>query len=358
MKELNELRDNIDKIDNEIIALIKQRARNVKEIGALKKTQSSPVFSNSREISILRKIEALADDSIDAARLKDIYREILSALRSLEGGVKVAFLGPEATFTQQAATKYFGKYIDYAAQRTITDVFYEVEKQRVDFGVVPIENSNEGAVNHTLDMLVESDLNIIGELYLRIHLNLLARPKTQMIEKIFAHPQTIGQSRRFLEEKYKDAAIIEMDSTARAAEEALNTPNSAAIASSLAAQIFNLEVLEKNIEDSTKNFTRFFVLAHNYKSRPTGKDKSTIAFSVKDEVGILYKMLRPFYENNINLTKIESRPDKKKIWEYVFFVDFLGHFEDDNVKAALRELEKKCIFLKRIGSYPAGEIHD
>lgn len=359
MKKINELREKINEIDDEIVEILNTRADLVKKIGAIKNKTGLSIFDRNREDAILQKIRNTKQRELTYTQLRQIYKEIFSVFRSLEREIKVAFLGPVATFTHQAAQRYFGTQPKFISLRNITDVFLEVERERADFGVVPVENSNEGAVTHTLDMLLESDLSIIAEEYLRIHLNFMISKDTKNVKRIFVHPLTIGQARRFIEQN-KDKDIIEVESTARAAAMAQRDKESGAIASEVASRIFNLNLIEKNIEDNPRNFTRFFILTKGigHHNDPTGKDKSSIAFSVKDEIGILYKMLLPFYENGINLTKIESRPDKKKLWEYIFFVDFVGHFEDENVKKTLSHLEKSCIFLKKLGTYPTGEYYD
>jgi chorismate mutase/prephenate dehydratase len=285
---------------------------------------------------------------------EDIFQGIFAASRSLQKRVTVAFFGPEATFTHQAALKHFGRNCEFIPLPSIPDVFSEVERNRAEYGVVPIENSTEGMVNHTLDMFMESDLMITAEREERIHQNLLSiAGSVKSVKTVYSHPQALAQCRKWLDLHLPNVTIHEAASTADAAVKATLDPSSAAIASSLAGQIYHLKPVELNIEDTPDNATRFLVIGRK-SSAPSGKDKTSIVVWIKDRVGALHDMLNVFKEAKINLTKIESRPTKKKAWEYIFFVDFIGHQSEKNVQHALEILGRQCANLKVLGSYPYG----
>jgi chorismate mutase/prephenate dehydratase len=257
-----------------------------------------------------------------------------------------------------AVMKKFGSSTGLIPTKSIESVFSEVERGRANYGVVPVENSSEGVVSHTLDMFVNSDLKICAEVMMEIHHNLLSRSTTlSEIEKLYSHPQAVAQSRAWLRDNLPSCRIVEVSSTAKAAEMACQDPKAGAIASELAANIYDLNIVQSRIEDMLHNYTRFLVIGKNLSPR-TKKDKTSIIFSIKDRAGALYHMLKPFAERNINLTKIESRPTKKQPWEYIFFVDFIGHKDGEKVKLALDSLKEQCVFLKILGSYPIAEIKD
>lgn len=300
---------------------------------------------------VYEKVLAQNDGPLSNDTLQAIYREVMSGSLALEKSLEIAYMGPPASFSNIAALKRFGSSVKYLPVNTITEVFAEVEHERADYGVVPIENSIEGAINYTFDMFMESDLKICSEISLEISHNLLAKCRMDRIRRIYSNPNVIGQCRMWLEANLPAAELIEVPSTTKAAEMALKEKDAAAIASSLAAECYGLNILARSIEDSPHNMTRFLVIGR-LESRPSGKDKTSIMFSVKDRVGALHDMLVPFRKNRINLTKIESRPSKKKVWEYLFFVDMIGHHDDANVKKALKELENVCTNMKILGSYP------
>lgn len=352
--KLENLRKQINEIDKEIISLINERAKLAISIGKIKKQESRQIYSPDREKKVYELVTKENKGPLPAASLRAIYREVMSATLNMEHPVKVAYLGPPATFTHLASMKKFGSSVSYIPRDSITDVFAEVEKGRADYGVVPIENSTEGVITHTLDMFIDSDLKICSEVSLEISHNLLANiPKTK-IKKVYSNPQVFGQCRHWLQENLPDAEYIEVSSTTRAAELAKKEKNGAAIASSLAAELYRLKIIAASIEDSATNVTRFLVIAKEG-ANPTSCDKTSIMFSIKDRVGALHDMLLPFKKHNINLTKIESRPSKKKVWDYYFFIDLKGHYKDKNVRAALEELVGNCRFMKILGSYPASE---
>jgi chorismate mutase/prephenate dehydratase len=286
--------------------------------------------------------------------LRAIYREIMSSALSLEKSMTVAYLGPEATFTHQAAIRRFGSSLRYASQKTITDVFAEVSKDRADYGVVPIENSTEGVVTHTLDMFVDSDLKIVAQIVLRVQHCLLGNCRRPQIKKLFAHPQSLGQCRGWVQANLPRVEIIETSSNARSAELAAKENESAAIAGVLAAEKYGLRVLEHDIQDNAANATRFLVLGRQC-SPATGHDRTSLMFSIADQVGALYRALAPFRRYRINMTKIESRPSKRKAWEYFFFVDCDGHMSDRKVAKAITLLNEHCSYVKVLGSYPNAE---
>lgn len=293
--------------------------------------------------------EGLLPDNV----LKAIYREIMSVSLSCED-VKIAYLGPDATFTHQAALEKFGASCEFISKKSISEVFDEVESGKANHGVVPIENSSEGIVTHTLDMFIDSELKICSEIILKISQNLLSNTHFEDIKRVYYHPQSFAQARVWLENNLPDVEYIEVSSTAEAARRAAQENLSAAIASELAANIYNLNIVIKGIEAGKENYTRFLVIGREI-SAPTGNDKTSILFSIKDRVGALHDMLIPFAKHRINLTKIESRPSRKQAWEYIFFIDLQGHAKDENVQKALSELGGQCLHLKLLGSYPVGE---
>lgn len=351
-KHIDELRAGIDAIDLEILGLLNRRAGFVIEIGKLKSIASAAFYVPEREREVLKKLAEKNKGPFPTTALKSIFREIMSASLSLEKPLRVAFLGPVATFTHQACLEHFGSSAEFVPKKDISEVFDDVEKGRAEFGVVPIENSTEGVVSHTLDMFVTSRLKICSEVMLGISLALLNRSgNTADIKRVCSHPNPLAQCRRWLKSNLPGAEIKEVSSTARAAEMAAEESSTAAVASIAAAKIYDLCVLEKSIEDNADNFTRFLVIGKETGSR-TGHDKTSIMFAIKDAPGALYTMLKPFAARGINLTKIESRPLKTRAWEYVFFVDLDGHMEDSEIRQAVKELEGYCSFLKVLGSYP------
>ena len=355
MSELSNYRKQIDNIDSKILELLNERTGVVLQIKKTKEKQHIKPHSPEREREILERLKKLNIGPFPNDVLKAIYREILSVSLSLEQPLKAAYLGPSATFTHLAAQRQFGSSAEYLPETTIKAVFEAVMRGSAQYGVVPIENSTEGMVNYTLDMFIDSDLKIAAEIMLEISHNLLSKiGKMSNIKKIYSYPQATAQCRDWLEQNLPNIPIIEETSTAAAAKHASKDPSSAAVASELAATIYNLKFVKKGIEDHKHNYTRFLVIAENF-SPKTGKDKTSIMFSVKDKPGALYSILQPFAKHKINLTKIESRPSRRKAWEYIFFVDTEGHIDDKNVKKAIDEVKKECLYLKVLGSYPSAE---
>jgi chorismate mutase/prephenate dehydratase len=351
---LKELRRKIDSIDRQIIRLLNLRAKITMDIAKTKRKTGVSIYSPEREREVLKKIASHNRGPLNRMALEAIYREIMSGSLSLEKPLKIAYLGPEATFTHLAAVKRFGSQVEYVACNSITDVFLEVERDAADYAVVPIENSIEGVVSHTLDMFVDSDLKICAQIILDVSHNLLSNYTKDKIKRLYSIAQVFGQCRIWLQENLPGVETIEVSSTTRAAQIAVKEKYSACIASLLAAKVYKLKVVASDIEDSPHNITRFFVVGKTTAGQ-AGHDKTSILFSIKDRMGALHDMLTPFKKHRINLTKIESRPSKKKAWDYYFFVDLEGHQDDPRVKKALSELESKCTFLKVLGSYPIGE---
>lgn len=351
---LEKMRRKIDAVDRKLIGLLNLRAKITKEIGRVKISSGESIYSPEREMQVLRKAYGLNKGPLTKDALDSIYREIMSASLAMERMLKIAYMGPEASFSNLAAMKRFGSQMDYVACMGIPEVFLEVERGAADYGVVPVENSIEGAVTHTLDMLVDSDLKICSQVILGVSHNLLANCAKSKIHRIYSNPQVFGQCRIWLQKNLPNAELVDVSSTTRAAELARKEKFSAAIASLLASKVYDLKVLASGIQDSLKNVTRFLVVGKNV-AKPTGCDKTSLLFSVKDRVGALYDTLLPFRKYGVNLTKIESRPSKKKAWEYYFFVDISGHQNDQKIRKALKELEHKCTYLKILGSYPMGE---
>ncbi len=350
--ELANLRKQIDKIDKDIIAALNRRAGLSLKIGSIKKKNKLGVYSPDRESDVYKKVTSGNRGPVSNEAMQAIYREIMSATLSLEGPMRVAYLGPIATFTHLASIKKFGSSVKYVPVNSITEVFAEVQKGRAEYGVVPIENSIEGAINHTLDMFIDSDLKICSEVSLEITHNLLGNGRGK-IKKVYSKPEVFGQCRIWLEANLPNVELVEVSSTAKAAEIVKKKKAGACIASSLAAKYYDLKVMAKSIEDYSHNVTRFLVIGRT-EPNPTKNDKTSIVFSLKDKIGALHDILVPFKKNRINMTKIESRPSKKKAWDYYFYVDFLGHHRDTNVRRALDELEKNAKFIKILGSYPVG----
>lgn len=348
---LESLRRRIDELDTELVRLLNERTRVALEIGRLKRQEGGEVYVPAREREVLRRVTELNQGPLSAEAVQAIYREIMSAAIALERPVRIAYLGPPATFTHQAARARFGASVDYESCDTIRDVFAVVAKRTCDYGVVPIENSTEGAVTHTLDEFIETPLKICAEIYLPISHNLLSRSPREAIRRVYSNPQVFGQCRRWLQERMPGVEQIPVSSTARAAELAAQEPGAGALASLLAADLYKLDVIERDIQDLGGNTTRFLVIAPTY-GRATGNDRTSLFFGLRDKVGALHEALEAFRRQGVNLCKIESRPSKTKAWEYYFFVDVDGHADDPNVAAALRDLKEHCTVLTVLGSYP------
>lgn len=351
---LSNLRKKIDVIDGKIVGLLNERANVSLEIGKEKIKSKSGIFSPNREKEVFQHVTSINKGPTTNEAVKAIYREIMSSSLSLEKNLQISYLGPEGSFSHLAANKKFGSQVKYVSCHSILDVFKKVENGECDYGVAPIENSIEGAVTHTFDLLVDSDLKICSQLLLPISHNIVSKSPVNKIKTVYSNPHVFGQCRNWLNANLPKAHLVSTTSTTVAAQKAAKEKGAAAICSSLAANIYNVPVLRRDIQDLGHNTTRFLVIAQQ-DVPPTGKDRTSILFSIKDKVGALHAMLTPFEKYKINLSKIESRPSKKKAWDYFFFVDIEGHRLDKNVKKALDQLEGMCKYLKVLGSYPVLE---
>lgn len=351
-KSLDELRREIDAVDDRLLDLLNRRASLVIEVGKLKADEKREFHVPSREREIYERLAARNAGPFPGEAIRSVFREIISASLALESPMKVAFFGPKATFTHMATMQQFGLSAELVPQKSIPAVFEEVEKGGAQYGVVPVENSTEGMVSHTLDMFMESNLKINAEVLLEIHHYLLSRTgRIEDVKKVYSHPQPIAQCRGWLHENLPNVPVVDVASTAVAAQIVTEDYSAAAIASEFAASLYDLKVVKARIEDQVNNFTRFLVIGKKTADK-SGDDKTSLMFSVKDEVGILYRMLEPFAKRGINLSKIESRPLKKKAWEYIFFLDLSGHISDPSIAEAVEELKEHCQFLKVLGAYP------
>ncbi len=355
-KAIKKWRAEIDRVDDRILELLNERARCNAQIGQLKTSDQAAVFVPDRELEIFERLEAANPGPFPTLALRNVFREIISASVSLQRGVKVAYLGPPATYTHQAAIQQFGQMADAQAVSTIAEIFNSVESEATEFGVVPIENSNEGVVSHTLDLFVESPLMICAEIHVSVKHDLLSKSgDRRRIRAVHSHPQALAQCRGWLELNLPNMPQQSTHSTALAAELAATDDGVAAIASPVAAQLYGLRAVYSGIEDSPNNTTRFLVIGRRPPKR-SSRDITSLLFSIKrDQVGALYRALEPFALHQVNLTRIESRPTKARAWEYVFFSDFEGHIEDSNVAEAIEELRSRCDFVKVLGSYPRAE---
>ena len=349
-----EHRKAIDRLDAQIVRVLNERTKHVLAIGEIKLKAGEEIYAPHRERAVLQRLCHLNCGPMTDDQLRAVYREIMSSALALEKSMTIAYLGPAATFTHQAAIRRFGSSLHYAAQKTIADVFTEVSKNRADYGVVPVENSTEGVVTHTLDMFVDSDLKVVSQIVLPVQQCLLSNARRAQIKKLFAHPQSLAQCRGWVQNHLPRVEIIETSSNARSAELAAKEKFTAAIAGLLAAGKYGLRVLEQDIQDNAANATRFLVLGRQC-SPPTANDRTSLMISVTDKVGALYSAIAAFRRYRINMTKIESRPSKRKAWEYFFFIDCDGHGQDRKVANAIRLLGEHCNFVKVLGSYPNTE---
>jgi chorismate mutase/prephenate dehydratase len=350
---LQELRNKIDGVDEHILRLLNERMELAEHVGALKKTNGQAVFDPAREQALLQSLTKKNKGDLPEAALRAIYREILSASRMKQKRLVIAYLGPEATNTHQAALERFGTSDTYLPCRTIPEIFAAVARDEADAAVVPIENSTEGGVNATHDALVDSDLVICGEIYQPIVHVLMAAKPAGTIRRIFSHPQAFGQCRNWLLQHYPAVDLVEVSSTAYAAQRAQKEPESAAIASDFTARFYGLKIVHSHIQDVAKNLTRFLILGKGTSTvAPARKNKTSLLFAVPHQVGALGVVLKIFSDNKLNLEKIESRPAHRKAFEYLFFVDIKGHCQQASVKSALNAVRQKTLWLKILGSYP------
>ncbi|MBF0512360.1 MAG: prephenate dehydratase [Candidatus Omnitrophica bacterium] len=349
--ELKNLRQKIDELDSKIVDLLNNRAAITLAIGKEKIKNKKPIYSPEREKDVLERIKTLNKGPIQNDAVEAIYREIMSASLNLEKPLRIAYMGPEATFSHLASLKRFGSSVEHVPYENVAEVFSKVECGDCDYGLVPIENSIEGVVTHTMDMLVESELKICSQVLLDVTHHLMSKGPLSEVKEIYSHPQVLGQCRGWLMKNMPTAHLIPTVSTTRAAQIVVAKKKAACIASLAAASLYGLTILKKNIQDISHNITRFLVIS-TADVPMTKRDRTSLVFSIKDKVGALHAMLTPFVKHKINLTKIESRPSKKKAWDYYFFVDCEGHQSEPRVARALSELEGMCKFLKILGSYP------
>jgi len=350
---IEEARKVIDELDDSILELLSKRAREVIKIGKAKSDKNMKVRVPSREEAIFKRLNKRNNGHLTPAAIRSIFSEIISQSIALEESPVVSYMGPKATFSHQACIKRFALSAQLTPVSSIEQVFRTVEDETAQYGVVPVENSTEGIVSHTLDMFTDFDVKICGEIYLEITLNILSHASSlKKIEKIYSHRQPIAQARQWLRKNIPNADIVEVVSTSRASELASEEPNSAAIASEMAAKLYNMPMLERKIEDNPNNLTRFLIIGKETCPK-TDNDKSSIIFGTEDQTGALCRMLSPFAEEGVNLTKIESRPSKKKPWEYIFYLDMSGHITSPNVERAVEKLRKNTVFFSFLGSYHA-----
>jgi chorismate mutase/prephenate dehydratase len=364
-RDLAQVRDAIDAIDAQIQDLLAERARCAQRVAEIKladvqaaRERGEPdreveYYRPEREAQVLRRIIERDSGPLEGPTVAHIFREIMSACLALERPLQVAYLGPEGTFTQAAALKHFGHAAVCIPQVTIDAVFAEVESGNCNFGIVPVENSTEGMVSHTLDSFLDSPLKIAGEVEMRISHHLLAAPGTQAatITRICAHQQALAQCRNWLDTHWPRVERQAVSSNGEAARMAASTPGVAAVAGDMAAEAYQLERLAENIEDAPDNTTRFLVVGRT-EVPPSGRDKTSIVVSSRNKPGALFALLDPFRRGGISLTRIETRPSRTEKWAYVFFIEFEGHLQDPQVQAVVRELEEQSILLKPLGSYP------
>ncbi|NOY67806.1 MAG: prephenate dehydratase [Gammaproteobacteria bacterium] len=353
-KDLSDIRKQIDSLDEQIQKLINERAQCAQVVAEIKQASGEKVnfYRPEREADILRTVQERNEGPLSNEEIARLFREIISACLALEEVLKIAFLGPEGTFTQAAALKHFGHSVETVSLSAIDEVFREVESGAAHYGVVPVENSTEGVISHTLDMFLQTDLKICGEVELRIHHHFLStEQEISAINKVYSHQQSLGQCRRWLDSHMPHAERIAVSSNAEAAKLAAAEKGCAAIASDTAAEIYKLDTLSVNIEDEPNNTTRFLIIGKQLVD-PSQSDKTSLLISADNKTGALQSLLAPLSEHEVSLTRIESRPSRRGMWDYVFFIDIEGHVNDPSVAKALADLEKETSLFKVLGSYP------
>ena len=354
-RRIDALRKKIDDIDGRILGMINRRLKLAEEIGRVKSRTGNQVIDSARELLLLRNLAEINPGPLTNTALRHIYTEIIAAARAIQKPQQVAYLGPEATFTHIAAMNHFGRAVEFSPQASIPDVFNSVEKRSFNYGVVPVENSIEGAVNYTLDLFFESDLKICAEIYYAISHDLLSKTASlKDITRIYSHPHAFAQCRQWLRQNLPDTDLVECSSTAEAAQRASREAGTAAISSREAADFYKLKVVAPGIEDLSRNITRFLVIGREAVGR-TARDKTSIMFVTAHVPGALYRVLQPLAEADINMLKLESRPTKHENWHYFFFVDVEGHIKDPLVSGTIAKMKNLCFFLKILGSYPRAD---
>ena len=348
---LENLRNKIDEIDYQLVKLLNERARVVVEIGKLKSKTDKPIYAPEREKQVFTKITNANEGPLPNRCLVAIWRELMSGSFVLERPLRIGYLGPEGSFSHTAAMLKFGQSVEYEPLTDIRSIFDEVSKGHCDLGLVPVENTMGGGVIETLDALVDCDVKVCAEVLMAIHHNLLGNCPLEEVEKVYSKPEVFAQCRNWLSATFKEAKTIPMASTAKAAQLAAEEPKAAAIGSSIAAELYGLRVICENIEDNANNVTRFLVISKE-DAKPSGEDKTALVFSTADKPGALSDVLDVFKQYGINMTKVESRPSRKKQWEYYFIVDVLGHRTTQNIRDGLEESRKHCLQLSILGSFP------
>ncbi len=349
--EIRILRDRIDAVDDQLLALANERADLAQRIGGLK--GNGPVYRPEREAQVLRRVVAANPGPLSAEAVVHLFTEVISACRSLEESMAVAFLGPRGTFSEEAAVKRFGGSVQGVPCASIDEVFRQVEGRQVSFGVVPVENSTDGAVGRTLDLLLATAAKVCGEVLLPVHQCLMSRAGDRAaVARVYAHSQSLGQCHEWLNQQLPRAERVPVVSNAEAARQASQEEGSAAVAGRAAAALYELNLLAENIEDNPNNTTRFVVIGH-FDVPPSGQDKTSLVMSALNRPGAMHALLEPLARHGVSMTRMESRPSRTGMWEYVFFVDIEGHQRDPSVAAALQELGERASFLKILGSYPA-----
>jgi chorismate mutase / prephenate dehydratase len=347
---LKQLREQIDRLDEQVLKLLNQRASLAQDIGLVK---GDNAYRPEREAQVLQRVKALNAGPLSGEAVSRLFGEIMSACRALEQPISIAYLGPEGTYSEEAALRRFGSAADRVPCASIDDVFRTVEAGNVQYGLVPVENSTEGAIGRTLDLLLQTALKVCGEVVLPIHHSLLTlAPDLGSVEKVYSHPQSLGQCHEWLNQSLRHARRIHAASNAEGARMASQESGAAAIAGRKAAELFGLRVLAENIEDDPRNTTRFLVIGRD-EVAPSGHDKTSLVLSAKNVPGAVHDLLTPFANYGVSMTKLESRPSRTGLWEYVFFVDIEGHQRDEQVARALAEMRDKAALLKVLGSYPA-----
>lgn len=355
--DLESLRQNIDRIDHDLVRLLAERARTAQDIGRAKKQQQgTAVFVPHREHEVFQRVAELNPGPLPDLALKAIWREIMSASLALEHPLRICHFGQPGAFTHLAATLKFGQSVEYAGVDSIATVFNEVERGHADYGVVPIENSTDGSITDTIDAFLATNLRVINEIHIRIRHHLMARCEREQVKRVYSRNTVFAQCRQWLAANLPGRELVEVVSTTKAAERAAAEPGSAAVGQDDAAKRYALDIIASDIQDNANNMTRFVVIAKpEHAAQRTGDDKTSIMFGVQDRPGALYDCLLPFHRDGLNLSRIESRPSRRRPWEYLFFIDFSGHQSDAHVRHALAELSKHTSMLEVLGSYPRAD---
>jgi len=349
-EDIRSLRERIDAIDEQILQLVNERAGVARRIGELK--GEGPVYRPEREAQVLRRLTAANTGPLPAEAITHLFTEVMSACRALEDAMTVAYLGPRGTFSEEAAYKRFGASVHALPCGSIEEVFRQVEARQAGYGVVPVENSTEGAVGRTLDLLLATPATVCGEVLLPVHQCLMSRAAgLGEIGRVYAHSQSLGQCHEWLNQHLPRTERVAMVSNAEAARQASQEAGAAAIGSRTAASLYSLQLLAENIEDNPNNTTRFVVIGRD-QVLPSGRDKTSLVMSARNRPGAIHELLAPLALHGVSMTRLESRPSRTGMWEYVFFVDLEGHLADAKVASALDEVRDRALFLKVLGSYP------